>query len=156
MVDARSLLDNILRPDGPVASLWSLIQEGSIEVELSQDNKIGGVMVSRDAIVVNVCDINRIREIMLVLAGGSEEGNKGEKKSKKKEIRRADLIETLQETAGNLESMEKSLILQYNGEDVLRAGHGASSMTMGLFGFKNMEIVNLILLMKLGTAFLLG
>jgi hypothetical protein len=141
---------------------WDLVDEGSMQCELSQENEMFKVILTPDSVIINILHqsamdfvspfimhnipakkhtSNHIKERGFLF------GILGSLTSKKNEI--SNYMGMGQELASILYKHKKTLILQEKGKQLAKLGYGANSLGMRLLNLEHIEVNDLSALMRL-------
>jgi hypothetical protein len=142
---------------------WNLISEGSLRMELYQDNELFSAHVTKDTVIINFHSLEAmdflepfIQKNLVIPKDTGEPvpekrrfllGIVGSLVSKKNEISK--YLAFGQEFATVFYKHKKCLILQEKGRQLAKIGYGADSLGMRLLNLEHIEINDLSALMRL-------
>ena len=143
--------------------LWNIIKDGSVQCELSQENKMLTVHLTSDTLTIDIKDPkglklvwplikNFIRPRMRTRDHIKERGSVllGVLVSfRAKGSGIANHLSMIQELATMLYEYKKCVIIKENGKQLAKIGYGAKSFGMRLLNLNHIEVSDLSALMKL-------
>ena len=142
---------------------WNWIKDGSVQFQLSQENKMLGLQITPDTAIIDIMHPSAIDFISPFIKknlqlrmhamdhiesrGSILLGFLGAFKAKRTEM--SGYLSILQEVATILADNKKCLILAEQGRQLAKLGHGADSLGMRLLNLKHIEVNDLSALMRL-------
>ncbi|UCE38281.1 MAG: hypothetical protein JSW00_03325 [Thermoplasmata archaeon] len=150
--------------------LWNLIKEGSVECELSQENEMLCVHITRDTVTIDIKDPKAVRLIWPIIInfikpkmstrdhieerGSFILGILMSFRAKRKGI--SNYLSIIQGLAALLAENRKCVIIKQKGKQLAKLGYGADSMGMRLLNLKHIEVSDLSSLMEILEDSMLG
>ncbi|ASJ03205.1 hypothetical protein A3L09_08035 [Thermococcus profundus] len=110
-------------------NLQRIICCGSVTVSMGGDS----ITITRDEIILDINNPKKIKKLMDAFSTilGKDKGGIGEKK---------EMMNEMKLYAEDLASQGKTVVIKYQGNEVVKMGAEASSLLMNAFGMKHIEI----------------
>jgi hypothetical protein len=142
---------------------WDWIKDGSVQFQLSQENKMLGVKITPDTAIIDIMHpsaldfispfvkenlqkrmstVDHIQESGSILLGVI-----GSLKAKRRDISK--YLSLAQGIATILAENKKCVIIKEKGKQLVKLGYGADSLRMRMLNINNIEVNDLSALMKL-------
>ena len=142
---------------------WDWIKDGSVQFQLSQENKMLGLQITPDTAIIDIMHPSAIDFISPFIkenlqkrmstmdhiqeSGSILLGVIGSLKAKRKDISK--YLSLAQGIAMILAENKKCVIIKEKGKQLVKLGYGADSLRMRMLNINNIEVNDLSALMKL-------
>ncbi len=142
---------------------WDWIKDGSVQFQLSQENKMLGLQITPDTAIIDIMHPSAIDFISPFIkenlqkrmstmdhiqeSGSILLGVIGSLKAKRKDISK--YLSLAQGIATILAENKKCVIIKEKGKQLVKLGYGADSLRMRMLNVNNIEVNDLSALLKL-------